>query len=388
MSFSSLKASSNPYQQVFESETKVGYLLVVPPGLDLNFKLENKNTLKVTGTASSLIVKKLQKDSKFSSNKDSESSRLYFSDDINFIGCQKITCHQQHCSYWLEFSKLKRDDFLVSILLDPGHGGVDPGAVHYSHREKDITLAMALNIKSRLQIYGVRVLLTRSHDTFLSLKERNFISTKLQPDCFLSLHADSYPDKEVFGASAFVWGGASRTNNVLKHLVEHNEDGRYLGTGRRSESASLYPLLNELVGKVSIHNSSIFSQLLLETLAPILPLHSQEIQKGPFYVLTTKAFPCVLLELGFLSHRESARRLVSTTWQDKISQAVTRGIVQYFHTVRPGQLENKFHLYTVKKGDTLWRLSKRFSIELETLKQDNNLSHNNIVVGQTLNLRC
>lgn len=312
--------------------------------------------------------------------------KLHIKDQsLHFSQFKSLTEHKQHRSYWLEFEKKTSMPRLV-VLVDPGHGGADPGAIHGKTLEKTITLSIAQKLKKHLSDKAsIQTLLTRTGDKFLSLKERLYIAQRLKPDIFLSLHADSYPDKAISGASVFIWGDKKRPDRLRKHLLSCNDDLSYLGVQHTTDEDTLYPLLNHLVQKVSYHNAQRLSETLLNKLSKIQPLHASAPQQAPFYVISPGSYPSCLVEMGFLSHKETAKSFAREDYQQRIAKNLAQGVQAYLDQVSP-QKSHKLVTYTVKKGDTLWRIAHAHKVDVKTLKKANALSSDSIAQGQALKI--
>lgn len=382
LSFSVANAVSSITAEVFDSACNKSIFIITDAESQISLRPKSKN-IKVSGKKSSLVERHLI-NTKLLAKADS--GLLVATNQATISNIEKITCHRQHCSYWIDFSKQHsyKDRKKVSILLDPGHGGIDPGASHYGLLEKNITLSFANSLSALLHSRNIQVQLTRTADRFLSLKERSFIASKVSPDCFISLHADSYTDKSVSGASVFMWGNDKRSQSALnKYLLESNEDLNFLGDSDKGSKKMLLPILNELVHKVQDHNTSLLGEILIKNLSQ-KKMHSSDVQKAPFYVLNNPATPSLLIELGFLSHRKSALMLSSEEGQRFLSQQIAHGITQYAHEVYPNIWTVEPVEYIVKSGDTLWSISRAHHVSVDHILKINNLKNNLLKIDQKL----
>lgn len=310
---------------------------------------------------------------------------LKVKEPYNIKNLKKITCHKQHCSFWLEIEKPVEinERKKLTVLLDPGHGGMDSGASYYGFLEKDITLKVAKKVATIMNSPFINVYLTRTSDSFISLKERAFIASQINPDCFISVHADAYTDPKVQGASIFIWGDQKKRQSALsQYLLNSNEDLSFSGA-QSSQSEGLLPILSDLVYKIQKHNTHKLGNFLLENLAP-LKLHNQEYQRAPFYVLNNPATPSVLVELGFLSHESSAKYLASSKGQESVSKMIVRGLSQYFDSVHDQDIRPKSQEYIIKKGDTLWSIAKKYKTDISSLKKRNKLQSDSLKIGQKI----
>ena len=325
---------------------------------------------------------------------DSEKTLVFdLSSQYENFSLVKTASHKQHHSYLLTLTKKLKDSEIISkpplsVVIDPGHGGVDPGAISSFILEKNLTLKVSLALKNLLEKHKVQVYLTRDDDTFYSLQERYSLTQAINPDIFLSIHADSYHREDIKGASVFIWNDQSQPDRWHKHLLSLNDDRQYLGIQYANPEKELYPLLSELVQKVSYHNADKLAQRVLNSLSLYDSLHSDQVQKGPFFVIKPSNYPSILVEIGFLSHQTSAKKLSESYQQNKVANCLFEALRDYmkdFHTDFVVQERPKKHL--VIKGDSLLKISKTYRLSVENLKKINSLRSDKIYVGQELILQ-
>lgn len=213
------------------------------------------------------------------------------------------------------------------IVVDAGHGGKDPGALAVTgKKEKDITLAAALQLKELLEAdprYEVR--LTRETDTFIELEDRVTLARNWGANLFISLHADAAGRDSVSGASVYTI--SARGESRIDKEASKNDWEIPLEDGT---AQSITGILKDLVKRETKTHSAEFAELLLPELQQAGPVLRDTHKNAGFYVLLAPDVPAVLLELGFLTNRDDARRLQSRSGRQKSMAAVKRGIDRFF----------------------------------------------------------
>jgi N-acetylmuramoyl-L-alanine amidase len=213
------------------------------------------------------------------------------------------------------------------IVVDAGHGGKDPGALAVTgKKEKDITLAAALQLKELLEAdprYEVR--LTRETDTFIELEDRVTLARNWGANLFISLHADAAGRDSVSGASVYTI--SARGESRIDKEASKNDWEIPLEDGT---AQSITGILKDLVKRETKTHSAEFAELLLPELQQAGPVLRDTHKNAGFYVLLAPDVPAVLLELGFLTNRDDANRLQSRSGRQKSMNAVKRGIDRFF----------------------------------------------------------
>ncbi|MAB09920.1 MAG: N-acetylmuramoyl-L-alanine amidase, partial [Hyphomonas sp.] len=213
------------------------------------------------------------------------------------------------------------------IVVDAGHGGKDPGALAVTgKKEKDITLAAALQLKELLEAdprYEVR--LTRETDTFIELEDRVTLARNWGANLFISLHADAAGRDSVSGASVYTI--SARGESRIDKEASKNDWEIPLEDGT---AQSITGILKDLVKRETKTHSAEFAELLLPELQQAGPVLRDTHKNAGFYVLLAPDVPAVLLELGFLTNRDDAKRLQSRSGRQKSMAAVKRGIDRFF----------------------------------------------------------
>jgi len=230
-------------------------------------------------------------------------------------------------------------DRLVTVMLDPGHGGEDPGAVGQGGSyEKNVTLQVAKRLKARIDAEpNMRAVLTRDSDFFVPLGMRVQKARRVQSDLFLSIHADAWIKPDARGSSVFVLSerGASSTQARLLAQRE-NEADLVGGVNISAKDLFLARTLLDLSQTATINDSLKLGKYLLGELGSVNTLHKNNVEQASFAVLKAPDIPSALIETAFISNPEEERRLNDDAYQDKLADAIVRGVRQYFSKNPPG----------------------------------------------------
>ena len=230
-------------------------------------------------------------------------------------------------------------DRMVTITLDPGHGGEDPGAIGKAGTyEKTVTLEVARRLKARIDAEpNMRAVLTRDSDFFVPLQMRVQKARRVQSDLFLSIHADAWIRPDARGSSVFVLSekGASSTQARLLAQKENQAD-LIGGVNLGSKDLFLARTLLDLSQTATINDSLKLGKYLLGELGHINTLHKASVEQAGFAVLKAPDIPSALIETAFISNPEEEQRLNDDAYQEKLAGAIVRGIRQYFIKHPPG----------------------------------------------------
>jgi N-acetylmuramoyl-L-alanine amidase len=217
------------------------------------------------------------------------------------------------------------------VVLDPGHGGHDPGAGHGAVREKDVTLALAKAIREKLiEAGGIRVALTREDDRYLMLGERSSIARRLGADLFLSIHADSAGNGEARGASVYVLSEKGSNQAAAKIAARENQSDVINGVRLAEGNETVNTILLDLSQSEAQAGSNEFAHLILRELRGKTDLHFSTVQSAAFAVLKAPDMPSVLFETGYVSNPGDAAYLSSNFGRETISGAASQAIRAYF----------------------------------------------------------
>jgi len=213
------------------------------------------------------------------------------------------------------------------VVIDPGHGGKDPGAQGAYSFEKNITLPTALALKARLEATGrYHVVMTRSTDVFIPLEERVQIARRAGADLFLSLHADSGPSASIHGASIYTLSeqGRQRVGSVL---------GRhewFLQQAADSDDQAVGQILLDLTQRTTRNRSAAFAQTLIERVGDRASLLGRSQRDASYFVLLAPDVPAALLEMGFITNPGDEARLNDPAQRGALADKITQAIDAYF----------------------------------------------------------
>ena len=231
------------------------------------------------------------------------------------------------------------------VIIDPGHGGLDPGALGQNGiREKDLTLAVARQVRSMLSARGlVDVRMTRRGDDFLSLDQRVAFSQQAGASLFVSIHADSVGDvgiaQAVRGASVYTL--SSEASSKQAKVLAEKENAADLRAGLTAAAGAggdqIKSILYDLMNRETQNFSSEIRSLLVSNLKRTVALAKEPARSAAFKVLQQAHAPSVLVELGYLSHTEDAALLQSPEWQKQVAGSIVAAIEQFFarHAGKP-----------------------------------------------------
>jgi N-acetylmuramoyl-L-alanine amidase len=222
---------------------------------------------------------------------------------------------------------------MITIALDPGHGGEDPGAIGRSgSREKDVVLAIARRLKSKLeQQPNVRVMLTRDGDYFVPLHVRVQKARKVQADLFVSIHADAWVEPTARGSSVFALSEKGASSSAARWLASKENAADLIGgVNIKNHDRQLASVLLDLSTTAQISDSIKLGKAVLGELAGVNRLHKPGVEQAGFAVLKAPDVPSILIETAFISNPEEEAKLTDDGYQDQMADAVTKGIRKYF----------------------------------------------------------
>lgn len=222
---------------------------------------------------------------------------------------------------------------MLTIALDPGHGGEDPGASGSNgSREKDIVLAIAKRLKSRIEEHpNMRVMLTRDGDYFVPLGTRVEKARKVQADLFVSIHADAFVEPTARGSSVFVLSEKGASSSAARWLAnKENLADTIGGVNVKSHDKQLASVLFDLSTTAQINDSLKLGKAVLGEIGGINRLHRGAVEQAGFAVLKAPDIPSILVETAFISNPEEEAKLLDNAYQDQLADAIVKGIRRYF----------------------------------------------------------
>ena len=284
----------------------------------------------------------------------------------------------------------------IIIAIDAGHGGKDPGAVSSNNvLEKDITLLIAKELQRTLRdTEGYQAVLIRNDDSTVSLNDRYQNARKYGADAFISIHADGFRLASVKGASVFIWSEES-SSSVARNLSD-KERRRIQAQIKNIKSydfnedaaRDLYPnTYKKKVDQSKILGTKILDQLKRD---PYTKIHKQNVEYADFRVLKSVDIPSVLVESGFITNPEDAKRLKTKAGRRMIARSIFLGIHSYFREmpVSGSLLEDysDYLNYQIQPGDVLSEIAIRFGVTVESINKINNIENKSIYPGQIIKI--
>ena len=299
----------------------------------------------------------------------------------------------------------------VVISIDAGHGGQDPGAIGPGRiQEKHVTLNISRKLAARInRAPGFEAKLVRSGDHFIPLRKRADIAREQRADLFVSVHADAFRNPRVTGGSVYTLSDRGASSENARWLAEReNRSDLIGGVGDVSLSEKDDMLAHVLLDLSMTANRSASieaAQAVLGELARVGRLHKRRVEQAGFVVLKSPDVPSILIETGFISNPEEARKLNNAAHQDRLVDAIARGIIRYMEgNAPPGTLIAARQSgrdagisgsqavggigsdvrYRIARGDTLSGIASRYGVSTSRLRAANGLRGDIIKVGQTL----
>ena len=284
----------------------------------------------------------------------------------------------------------------IIVAIDAGHGGKDPGAVSSNNvLEKDITLLIAKELQRTLRdTEGYQAVLIRSDDSTVSLNDRYQNARKFGADAFVSIHADGFRLESVKGASVFIWSDKS-SSSVARNLSDKERKRiqaqiKNIKSYDFNEDAAreLYPKTY----KKKVDQSKMLGLKILDQLKrdPFTKIHKKNVEYADFRVLKSVDIPSVLVESGFITNPEDAKRLKTKAGRRMIARSIFLGIHNYFKEtpVSGSILEgySNYLNYKIQKGDVLSEIAIRFGVTVESIKKINALGDRPIYPGQIIKI--
>lgn len=222
---------------------------------------------------------------------------------------------------------------MVTVVLDPGHGGEDPGAVgRGGSYEKNVTLSIARRLKAKIDAEpNMRSMLTRDGDFFIPLGQRVHKARRVQADLFVSVHADAFVKSTARGSSVFVLSERGATSSAANWLAKKENAADLIGGANIAvKDKHLARTLLDLSQTATINDSLKLGRAVLGELGRINDLHRGHVEQAGFAVLKAPDIPSILVETAFISNPEEEKRLGDEDYQDQMADAILRGIKSYF----------------------------------------------------------
>lgn len=222
---------------------------------------------------------------------------------------------------------------LLTIAVDPGHGGEDPGAIgSRGSREKDVVLSIAKKLRDRIeQEPDMRAYMTRDGDYFVPLHVRVNKARRIKADLFVSVHADAFVQPHAKGASVFALSQQGATSTTARWIANKENNADLIGgLNIKSQDKQVAQLLLDLSTTAQIKDSLKLGHAVLGEIGGFAKLHKKNVEQASFAVLKAPDIPSILIETAFISNPEEEARLTDDNYQDQIASAVLKGIRNYF----------------------------------------------------------
>jgi N-acetylmuramoyl-L-alanine amidase len=222
---------------------------------------------------------------------------------------------------------------MITIALDPGHGGEDPGATGArGNREKDVVLSIAKRLKRKIEQYpNMRVMLTRDADFFVPLGQRVVKARKVQADLFVSIHADAFVQPTARGSSVFALSEKGASSTAARWLANKENSADLIGgVNIKTHDRQLASVLLDLSTTAQINDSLRVGNAVLKEIGGINKLHKGAVEQAGFAVLKAPDIPSILIETAFISNPEEEAKLTDERYQEQMADAILTGIRNYF----------------------------------------------------------
>ena len=264
------------------------------------------------------------------------------------------------------------------VAIDAGHGGEDPGAIgrRYRTREKDVTLAIARELARLVaQTPGMRAVLIREGDYYVSLRDRFQKARSQRADVFVSIHADAVPGKQAYGSSVYALSEKGATDATAKFLADKENAADLIGGVSLSDKDDmLAKVLLDLSHTKTIHDSLTLGDDLLGELKHVGPVHHQRVRQAGFMVLKSPDVPSVLIETAFISNPAEEKKLRSPKFQRSVADGLYKGIRRYAaRHAAMAVTASRSHI--VRPGETLALIARKYDVGVERLRVANNIDN-------------
>lgn len=278
-----------------------------------------------------------------------------------------------------------RKEFLVAI--DPGHGGNDTGAVGPTGvKEKDITLALARALKAEIdKIAGMKAILIRDKDVYLSLSKRVEIAEQHKADLFISVHADAYSTTAPRGGSVYIISPGKGASTPMAKILAMQENAAAGVLEFSPIERDALNVIADMSREKNYEKSKVLGNRILQEMKKNLKMHKNGLQSANFAVLRQASMPSVLIEAAFISNPIEEKNLTTRAFQQKFAQTVALGIGNYNEQVPSLTTSTMMVQYRIKKGDNLSTIADNYGTTQRELMRINKISNaNKIMVGQRI----
>ena len=290
----------------------------------------------------------------------------------------------------------------VIIAIDAGHGGEDPGAIGPGGiHEKKVVLEISKELQRLINNErGYRAELVRTGDYFIPLRKRTEIARKKNADLFVSVHADAAPRKTAFGASVYALSSGGATSETARWLADAENRSDLIGgagTVLDSNDKMLAGVLLDLSMTATLASSLNVGQKVLTNMGRVAPLHKRRVEQAGFMVLKSPDIPSILVETGFISNPDEAKKLQTKSHQQALARSIQTGIKQFFEENPPpgtyvahlrdsGRIQMGPREHIVARGDSLAVISQRYQVSIASIRSANQMQNDVVKIGQVLKI--
>jgi N-acetylmuramoyl-L-alanine amidase len=274
------------------------------------------------------------------------------------------------------------------VVIDPGHGGEDPGTVGNGKlREKDVVLDIAKRLAATLDSRGgYETRLTRKGDYFVSLSKRKTIANDSSGDVFVSIHANSAPNRTASGTELFFVSPRGASDQASRELADRENACDLVGGVSPDADDDVLSILVDLKMSDSVQKSSNLASLMGGKLRQS-GTSACVVKQAGFVVLKNLAMPSVLVEVGFLTNASDVKKLAGEDYRQTYAVCLADALDEYFQRHQPAA-STPDGRHKVARGETLWSIAKRYNMTVEDLRELNGLSPSSTIrVDQVLSVR-
>ncbi len=287
----------------------------------------------------------------------------------------------------------------VTIAIDPGHGGIDPGALGRGKtREKDVVLAIGRKLRDQINREpGMRAIMIRDSDHKVPHRQRMQMARSANADLFISIHADAFHDVRARGSSVYALSMTGASNEAAAWLAaSQNAEALVGGVELGDKDPTLASILLDLSQNATIGASIKVGGHVLAQLKTVGRVHKPKVQHANFAVLHSPDVPSILVETAFISNPEEERKLKSNDHQEKLAAAIATGVRDYFRAnplpqtyfanLEPVAEKRAATQHVITRGDTLSEIAERYNVGLSRLRKANELNTDSVRIGQVLTI--
>jgi len=282
----------------------------------------------------------------------------------------------------------KIEDIVTSgkkvVIIDPGHGGSDPGACsRFGLKEKDTALDISLMLKDYIEDRpGYHAILTREGDYYVERGRRIRIARKHQGDCFVSVHVNRFDDFSVRGSEVYFLSLTGASDKNAQRVAERENFMTELGEERESLNGDVQKILLDLTETDIMQKSSVLALCVNDRISRSDCIPSRGVKQANFVVLRSISMPSILVEAAYLSNIRDFRYLRKKSVRKWIARNIAEGVFDFFEKVPPPseQLARvRYVSHTVSSGETLWSIAEKYGLELPELCRLNDFSRNTTI---------